>query len=256
MQQALVKHFPSETIIKETAQFIAEQIEATLKHTQRKVLVLLSGGSAIEMYKDVLAKLPPAENLPYHHLLIGLVDERFGEYGHPDSNEQQLREKGVISEFEKRGALFMGMLSDTLESGTDAGQRANQAYQNLFGEADHIIALVGIGDDGHTAGWLPTQTLAKFTQLYDGDRYVSYYEVDPEDSNNPFTYRLTTTVHALHQATQVIVFAKGQGKLAALEKVISGVSPLNDTPAIALRQGKSPLIICTDQVLTKRATQS
>lgn len=223
-----------------TAQAIAEQIQERAATTGSTV-VLFSGGSAIKMYAEAFSLLPA--DLSLASFTFGLVDERRGEPGHADSNETQLRAAGVVAALEQKGAKFVPMLSPT----------ALADYTELCRSAEYLIVLAGIGDDGHTLGWLPTHTPQKFHQLYDTPEVLSDYDVDPQDSNNPFIHRVTITLSVIRRAELVIAYATGEKKLSALQSLknwsttATPRTQYNSLPVAALSETKNPVQIFTDQ---------
>ncbi len=239
--------FSAEKVAVEAAHSLAKILTDSLSQN-KSVLLLLSGGSAIKMYGYIFQFLETGTHL--QHLNLGLADERFGPFGHPDSNEQQLRDAGVIKAFEDRGAHFFGMLTQDHLNEKETAKRAATIYRRLFEEADTIILSAGIGEDGHTLGWLPTQTRKEFMHLYDSPADVTFYTLDPRNSPNPFRSRLTLTLTAAKKAHRMFVFAQGKNKRMALQKLTQEVGPVHTIPARALFQSLHPLEIWTDQVVT------
>lgn len=220
-----IETYSSEEVRQRAAQHCAARlIDATTHHTH--VLLLLSGGSAISMYKSMFGFID--ENYDLSSLQVALVDERFGPSGHADSNEQQLFLAGVISELESRGAVYTGILptdTDVIDQDQPmerVSQRANTVYREMFERAEYVLVLAGMGDDGHSAGWLPTQTKEKFTAKYEGnvDDYIVSYTVDGQDSNNPHHKRITISLRVSNEVDEIILFITGQNKADALKKYI------------------------------------
>jgi 6-phosphogluconolactonase/glucosamine-6-phosphate isomerase/deaminase len=238
---------PTEIALK-SAEYIAGQLLEACQNSSA-VFLLLSGGSASEMYKQMFAFLPT--DLTLQNLTVGLVDERFGSKGHAESNEKKLFDKGVLTHFIQLGAHFLPMLpvtpiSDGVNGLTIVAQ-VNAEYTAAFTASQRVIVLAGVGEDGHTAGLLPTHSAEKFTEIYDKPEYVTYYDVDPLDSTNPFRQRFTITTQALKTADTVIVFANGETKHDALQRVKTGAGEFYQTPALALSLAKNPVVVFTDQ---------
>ena len=94
-----------------------------------------------------MAALPKAKT---KNLSIFLIDERYGEVGHLDSNAKQLHDAG----FEARDAIFVTPLLPGF-SFDETHERYSEAIGRAFEHADSIIGQIGIGSDGHIAGILP-----------------------------------------------------------------------------------------------------
>lgn len=225
------------------AAFIADHLQRVAGE-HKKILVLLSGGSAVTIYKKVFDILP--QDLDLSRVIFSLVDERYLEPGDKNSNEQQLRNTGVIKEIEKRGSSFIGWLAKN-RNGSELAELISKKLQPIFSQSDHTLMLAGMGADGHSAGWLPTQTVDKFEQLYKKKQLVTYYQVDPVDSDNPYRERLTITLGAVAKVDQVILTASGAEKRPALEKLVAQGGDPHQLPALTLYKAKNQTIILTDQ---------
>lgn len=220
------------------------------------VLLGLSGGSAVKVYQKVFAEYAATEN--WSHVSVITVDERWGPAGHPDSNETQLKAAGVIKAIEDRGGTWLGFLPEVLPSSPEAEnafiESLNQKLITLFSrhKDGHIILLSGIGDDGHAFGWLPTQTAAKFSQLFDASpsQLISRYTVDPADSSNPHPERLTLTIPTVRMAHQVIAYSVGASKHPVLKKLLSlaamDTTQFHTLPAMALTLAQNPPLLLSD----------
>ncbi len=238
--------FPSNQVITKSAENIGDLLLEKFREG-KKVSLFLSGGSAVEMYQELFTYIPAQlGTIQTPQIKVALVDERYGIYGHADSNEQLLREKGIIDLVTSLGAQFIGILSPQNLSVTQTTSSANQHYAQLLTAKSYRVALLGLGEDGHTAGWLPTQTNEKFQNLYESTHPLVYYEVDPTDSSNPYLKRVTISTTLIPQFDQIIVYTKGASKKAAIEHLMKQDTPIHQTPAIALYQASSPPLILTD----------
>lgn len=181
----------------------------------KNVLWLVSGGSNIESAVLVMATIPEELHM---QLTIMPVDERYGDVGHNDSNYQQLLTAG----FKVGDAIFLSVLESglSLDETTDRFKAiAGQAFE----EADTVIALLGIGADGHIAGILPNSPAS-----YEDRKYVVGY--DGEDYS-----RLTLTFPALRRISAAYIYAYGESKEPALTQLKSEQLALEEQPAQILR---------------------
>jgi len=233
---------PTSEVSLQHARHLAAIISAALWENQPTFL-LMSGGSILESYKQMLNLLPP--ELSLSNLTAGLIDERWGHKGHTDSNQHQLESLRVWSELKARGTKMMEMLvSDQPQA---AVKQLNQSYALIAAQSQRVILSLGMGEDGHTAGWLPTRELETFTQLYDKPEFVTYFEVDPLDSNNPFRHRITTTLKSIELATEIVLFAVGANKKAAITAFQANDQPVNQLPVLALYRAQVKPVLFTDQ---------
>jgi 6-phosphogluconolactonase/glucosamine-6-phosphate isomerase/deaminase len=203
----------------QVANYIANLIRQQLAKKQ-KLLWLLSGGSAVKVAMQTANLLSQDQNLSY--LTVSLIDERFGELGHHDSNWQQLLSSGLSLP----GANLRPVLSgkDIKSTAADYGMMLEEEFE----KADFKIGLLGIGPDGHTAGILPGSPAASAEGLvasYEGGGYQ----------------RLTTTFKALKELDEAVVYALGQAKWPQIDKLEQDI-PLNEQPAQILKQIKKVII--------------
>jgi 6-phosphogluconolactonase/glucosamine-6-phosphate isomerase/deaminase len=165
-------------------------------NSNKKVLWLVSGGSNVAASKKIMRHI---SSIHTKNLSIMPVDERFGPADHADSNWAQLMEGG----FDSKGAQLIPVLKD----GLDFDQTAAR-YNNLCGQAllDNpvVIAQLGIGPDGHTAGIMPNSKAGEPNKSL-----VIHYE--------DLAYkRLTLSFMALKRITTAYVLAFGSNKKDAL----------------------------------------
>ena len=184
-----------------------------------QTLLLLSGGSQKILY-EVLAqekKLNP--------LAVALVDERYGERMHDNSNEKMIRETGFVSDLEQRGISFFPVLKEGLDI-----EKTAQEYENtlkgLFTKASKKIALMGIGPDGHTSGIAPNRSDFLNPLFTQNNKLVGYFD----DANGNFGKRVTTTFEALSQMDELIILAFGSSKQEPLKKMFEE-GPVEEIPS-------------------------
>jgi 6-phosphogluconolactonase/glucosamine-6-phosphate isomerase/deaminase len=197
----------------------------------KHVLWLVSGGSNIEASVRVMAELPAdkTKNLP-----IFLIDERYGEVGHFDSNAKQLIDAG----FQAQEAIFVPALAPGF-SLEETRERYEAACKRAFEHADVVIAQIGIGSDGHIAGILP------HSAAVDASGWVTAYDTA--------TYkRITLTFDALRKVTAAYVFAFGDEKKPTLERLRDTKASLSDQPAQLLKE-LPEVYIYNDQIEEKES---
>lgn len=246
--QAQLLTFPTASLQSKAAENISDLLIEKIQE-KTKVLVFLSGGSGIEMYRAILERLAQQiSDDQGQYIKLALVDERYGEYGHSDSNEQQLRQKGVLDLADTLGIGFTSILSPQNLSPEKTLEQANQKYTQALADSAYILALLGLGTDGHTAGWLPTANDQRFQELYAASNPLVYYEVNAADSDNPHRQRFTLSISMLPKIDQAIFYVQGAAKKAAIHHLIEHDMPLHQTPASILYRSKSLPIILSDQV--------
>ncbi len=184
--------------------------------TGRNVLWLVSGGSNIKASVTIMNNIPAELT---KQLSVMLIDERFGEVGHKDSNWAQLLKAG----FDAQNAQMLPVLKAGL-SLEQTARRYNKLCDWAIADADCIFAQLGIGDDGHIAGILPNSAAAteqvKLAVGYTSDDYD----------------RLTLTFPALKSINAIYAFAFGNTKHQALTTLQSKELDMAVQPAQILKQ--------------------
>lgn len=191
-----------------TAELVKYLLDAAKMH--ESILLLVSGGSAISTEADVLNAV---NDLP-QILSVLPMDERYGPYGHGDSNMAQLGERL------KSGNILP--IHDVLEQNlpfNETVERYSLLAQDLFARADHIAAIFGIGPDGHTAGLLPHSPATSDTV----STVIGYSWQD-------YT-RMTLGTSSLLQIDSAFVLAYGDNKKPALNRLRVNDETFEDLPA-------------------------
>ena len=178
----------------------AQVIVHNLAEASGKNLLLLSGGSAVDIETCNLL----GEELSRHEVEInfGLVDERYSKNpNHMHSNAREILEsESFVNYLDVSGAQFTPMIS-----GTDC-EEESQTYQHFIGDALNkgvsISAIIGMGEDMHTAGILPNSLAAK----NESDLVTCYNSGDKYDT------RITATPKMFDNFHHVFIYLKGEAK--------------------------------------------
>lgn len=192
----------------------------------KRVLWLVPGGSNIKAVVKIMDALP--EELT-GKLEITLTDERFGPVGHLDSNLEQLYQAGFKSKSATVAPVLVEDLS--LEETTERYARLTSAS---IEKADIVVALFGIGADGHIAGILPhspATTAEGITAAYDSPPYQ----------------RITLSFAALGYIYLAYAFAFGEEKKPALTRLVTQNVPLEEQPSQILKKLPEAYLF-TDQI--------
>ncbi len=235
--------FKSEEIQERAASFIADRLKEKL--SEQDVLLFLSGGGAIGMYRVMFEKLKGKSLV--HKLTVTLLDERFVEPNSIDSNEQQLREAGIRDWVENMGGEWIGYLEASLDGKTTA-RNISQRLEEKLKKNPFVLVLAGIGSDGHTAGILPTRDEKTMERVFGSTNLIEYYEL-PADTNNPHRKRITATSELIARTDQVVVYAVGDEKREVLSEFVNRGKSVEEFPALLLHKSKFPVVILTDQSL-------
>lgn len=216
--------------------------EVLTREIDSKTIFFLSGGSTPKPLYEALAK-----DQVIHPAGVGLIDERFGEPMHANSNELMIKGTGLLDYFEKKNIPFHSMLQEGMDREQDA-RYYDQKARDLFFHFPKSVAILGIGKDGHTAGIAPNR--AHFTNpMFEKERehlYVSEFD----DPTGPFGQRISMTFAGLSLMDKIIVFVFGDDKQEALQKAFTP-GYLKDCPARFFQQPDiaQKTLFITDQKL-------
>ena len=193
------------------------------------VLWLVSGGSNTQIGCEVRRSLPDNR---LKNLKMAQVDERFGNYGHKDSNYTQLQGAG----FDFNYIDFVPVLTSENLSFERTAQAYEQRIKILLKESDMVIGQFGIGHDGHTAGILPHSVGCAIDH-----RLVIGYQA-------PDFKRITLSFKAIGMIDEAYIFAFGEDKLLPLSLLRGKEQPLSDQPAQIFRQSTPKSYIINNMI--------
>lgn len=222
------------------AALIADDLYQLLS-ADNKVLWLVSGGSCIDVAIKVMSTLEKLSLGGSHkstgELHIGLIDERFGEPGHQDSNWQQLLDKGFDAgsstiKITAHPVLNTVVADTSLEA---TAKNYNQCLLDLIQRVDTVIGLFGMGADGHTAGLLPGNPIMQSPLLVD-----HYIAADYS--------RITVTPKLVDKLGKARLFAIGSHKWPNLDRLLVGRDSVSlaDTIPVAILYSAKDFVVYSD----------
>jgi len=201
---------------------IAKAISSEIQnHKNTNVLLLLAGGSAL----DVLDEMDTAYINEY--VTIMMMDERFT--NDPEKNNfMQMSRTAFHTIVTSQGATLISSIPKEEENQKDFAQRIENTLRTYLTENPKapIIALFGIGPDGHTAGIFPMNA-TDFVDTYgQGGLYVP---VNYDKNSSP--ERASITPKFINQyITKSFVYARGEEKMPIVRNMHETHS-LHDMPA-------------------------
>lgn len=179
---------------------------------KKPTLFLISGGSCLSVIDHI--------DLGSIHttLSIGVVDDRFS-FDPYVSNSMQLSRSKFAQVVAMQGGIVYSaapVAGDTLALCASRYNSHISLWKKNYPRGK-IIALLGVGIDGHIAGMMPYPEDANFfnqTFLLNQQLIVGY----DAGVKNKYPLRVTATFALLKQSDQVFVYACGPEKLSALGK--------------------------------------
>ncbi len=150
-------------------------------------------------------------DIPWDKIHIRLVDERFVPPADPDSNEWLVRQYLLVNR--ARLAGFTGLVSDPADLGRCVAQ-ANRL------PCDITVAILGMGDDGHTASLFPGAP--QLPEALDTSRPQRYLRISPPAAPHE---RISMTLAALLDARQLVLAIAGGHKRRIFEQAARQATP-------------------------------
>lgn len=134
-----------ESLLQALSRRISEQLlDGIADHGKASMVV--SGGSTPKRLFDLLSQI----DLPWEKVTVSLVDERWVDPGHEDSNEHLVNT--YLLKDKAADAKFIGLKNEALSAKAGEAQ-CREALTVLDGPFD--VVILGMGEDGHTASFFP-----------------------------------------------------------------------------------------------------
>ena len=220
-----IQKINSQEIWHEAATLLFKKLQFAGNEGKRSLL-LLSGGSAISIYQ-ILSELIDKGNIRSDSLAVGQIDERFQPENENDINAGQIDSSKLTEILQKKQIPFYqipqtGNLRET-------SFNYDKLLKKLFKTYDYHLAVLGIGQDGHTAG-----LLRGYRMEWDKDRMVAGFE-----NRGEFKQRITITPKVFGMLDYALVAVLGLEKKAVVEKIINQESgDINNLPGLLIHKIK------------------
>lgn len=220
---------------REMAAFVAERLREAIRERGRAVLAVSGGRSPVPFF-EALREVP----LAWPQVTLLLVDERVVPTHHPDSNtalvQRHLRQ-GAAAQATWMPLLDPGWGGDEEASGGSLSDAALAALADAadariaVGAAALDVAVLGMGEDGHTASLFPDDPRR---EAWAGSRrHVEW----AQPASAPHA-RLTLTLPRLQAARTLVLGVQGDAKQAVFKR--AGLAPTPDLPLSLLLVPPAP----------------
>lgn len=209
-----------------------------------ETLLALSGGTSVD-YKTMLVN--PDDVIPG---AITIVDERYGEPFHRDSNELLLKNFGIKDWADEHCIESHKYLKG--KSFLETAKLYEKEMEQLLGRFKKKIGVMGVGTNLHTAGIFPYSVAAKSPNFVEAETVEDKQSLRSSTSSAglEFPKRLTLTLRALGEFTSFVILMFGESKKNAMKTMLDDVeNDMQKYPAIFYRKSKIPSYLVTDQVL-------
>ncbi len=202
-----------------------EHLNAVLVENKKKpILLMLSGGSCLGMLEYV-GKMAMGENLT-----ISMLDDRFT-HDENANNFAQLQHTDFYKDALETESSFFGTMprkEDTLETKSKRWEEHLKKWREE-NSSGLVIATLGMGADGHTAGIFPHNDENEFNTRFNSSAWMAAYNVGEKSE---YKERITSTITFLRMVDFAIAFVAGQEKKAKLTELKEKKGKLNEFPAL------------------------
>jgi 6-phosphogluconolactonase len=198
----------------EHAKYVAEEIavllNAAIASRGEAVLAVSGGKSPIKLFVALRA-----QSIEWQHVTVCLVDERWVSVDHERSNEKLARDHLLQGKAADAKMISVWGAGTTPAAAAEALSAMFAASASLSNGID--VAVMGMGDDGHTASWFPrSRELARCLSSTQAFEAVSAEE-GRED-------RVTMTLSMIANARKIIMCVEGETKRAVLANALANVT--------------------------------
>lgn len=211
-----------EQVAQLAARYVAIRLRIWLNSSPRAMLLLSGGRSPIRLL-ETLTQTP----IDWSKVVVSLADERWVSNGHPDSN-QRLLEEHLLQHLPQSTQFIPLYRADC--SPEDATELLEQDFLPL--KTAPALAILGMGDDGHTASLFPDSADYELAMSGKSD----WYPVDPGIAPHR---RITASFNRLLSCSERLLYLPSLEKRARFHELLDGTvrSPIVEL----VKRGSKPL---------------
>ncbi|MFT5034149.1 MAG: 6-phosphogluconolactonase, partial [Bacteroidia bacterium] len=207
-RRGLLHSFPDRaTLNAALAEAMSHTLQSAIAENQRASVAFSGGSTPAPMLQQLSAAA-----INWKNLSVTLVDERWVETSHVDSNEAQLRKSlihGAAS-----ALTFIGLKADH-PTPEKALATVNRHLDALSWPLDCVH--LGMGSDGHTASWFAdADEYARAINPTHSQRVVA---LNPHAAPHP---RISLSASAILTAKSIFLHITGDEKLEVLKRAVNG----------------------------------
>ncbi|MGG6896044.1 6-phosphogluconolactonase [Rhizobium sp. BR 315] len=207
---------------------VAETLSAAVA-ARGSASIAVSGGSTPKAFFQALS----SRSIDWAKVTITLVDERFVAADNPRSNhllvqENLLKDKAAAASF-----LPLYQAAASVEEAAAIATEKTRAVGHPFD-----VAILGMGNDGHTASFFPGGS--NLRTALDPNTPRGIITMEAEGAGEP---RLTFTFSSLQDARLLVLHIEGEGKKDVLAKAEAAGEETEMPIRAMLRRAASPVEI-------------
>ena len=195
----------TEELLENFSKTIIKKLEYAIK-TKEKAVLLVSGGNT----PKALFKKLRTYDIAWEKVIVSLVDERWVNEKHEDSNARLVKEYLLKDKASK--ATFIPLYKENIDP-LDSVDMCSKLFKNELFPCD--VLILGMGDDSHTASLFPNNVKLKEGIDLNNENYcVSMTPLKAEHT------RMSLTLSAILKADNIYLLIQGINKKEVYEKAL------------------------------------
>ena len=227
-----VKIFPDrQAVIQYAAERIARIATATLEVNDVFTIALSGGSTPYPVYEILGARLSHVFDWERIHIWWG--DERCVLIDDAESNYHNTRES-LLKYIEIPEANIHRIRGE--DDPHEAAKAYDKEVRDFFkdGEEYFDLNILGMGEDGHTAGLFPNTDA-----LNENDKLYIAHHVKAKGN----MWRITQTYPTIDRSSNIMFLVTGEGKADALKQVMQGEENFSLYPSQKIARSNHPYIV-------------
>ncbi len=229
-------HVHREDLPRHTGEAISRLLN---EHTDKAILFLIPGGSGLSVlpYIDTVAL--------GGHITVSMIDDRFSR--DPSVNNfLQVTNTSFYKECVAKGVKFISSLpeeTDDIKATSTRWEQALHVWDTEHPTDRIVVALFGMGTDGHIAGMMPyPYDGQEFADLFERESFLTGYDAG---TKNQYSLRMTVTITFLKDVIdQAFLYVNGEEKTDMVKKVMDS-REVSTYPATVIHEMKNVEIYTT-----------
>ena len=212
-----------DSLVHELATTITDLLSDGIARNGRASLAVSGGSTPVQLFERL-----STIDLPWQHVDILLVDERWVAPDHPDSNEHLVRTH--LLQNRAGAASFTGMWNAAKTASEGEAECALQ-LQKVHRPFD--VLILGMGGDGHTASLFPgAVNLSRATDMNSGKVCMGIAPLTVPHE------RMTLTLPAILESKQIVLHITGENKKEVLLQALTD-GPASEMPIRFILQNQA-----------------
>lgn len=184
------------------AKDIVSKLTAAINDKGQAVLLVSGGRSPIALFEQL-----SNSDIAWENVIISLVDDRWVDATHSDSNENLVKQYLLVNKAAK--ARFIGLVAP----GESAFTHIDQSIKAIADIKEIDVMILGMGEDGHTASIFPCSE--QVSQAMSKDNHQRLIATQPTTA--PYE-RVSFTLNEILAAKQVYLPLSGSNKIRVFEQ--------------------------------------